>query len=106
MNLSRQHKPVVVYVAPKRRFLTVKVFDDLKHVLAVGDSNSVERVVSELHLEISGCPSSASGADAGGPLTRRVVLRDLRSEISCRDVRPLTVGQLRANAVLKCPIPG
>lgn len=32
--LSRQHKPVAVYVAPKRRFLTVEVFDDLKHVLA------------------------------------------------------------------------
>lgn len=50
--LSRQHKPVAVYVAPKTRFLTVKVFDDLKHVLAEGDSNGVERVVSELHLDI------------------------------------------------------
>jgi hypothetical protein len=51
VNLSRHHKPVVVYIASKRLFLTVKVFDDLKGVLAEGDSESVERVVNELHLE-------------------------------------------------------
>jgi len=51
VNLSRHHKPVVVYVARKRQFLTVKVFDDLKDVLAEGDSDSVERLVSELNLE-------------------------------------------------------
>ena len=51
VNLSRHHKPVVVHIASKRQFLTVKVFDDLKGVLAEGDSESVERVVNELHLE-------------------------------------------------------
>jgi hypothetical protein len=51
VNLSRAGKAVVVYVAPKKQFLTVKVFDDLRAVLALGESGSVERVVSELHLE-------------------------------------------------------
>lgn len=51
VNLSRRGKPVVVYVAPKQRFLTVKTFDDLRDVLAEGETESVERVVSELHLE-------------------------------------------------------
>lgn len=50
VSLSRDHKPVVVYVAPTRRFRTVKTFDDLKDLLAQGDSDSVERIVSELHL--------------------------------------------------------
>jgi hypothetical protein len=52
VNLSRDHKPVVVYVAPQRRFLTVKTFDDLKMVLAEGDSDSVDRLLSDLHLEV------------------------------------------------------
>ena len=50
VNLSRNGKPVVVYLAPKRQFLTVKAFDDLRGVLAQGESESVERVVSELRL--------------------------------------------------------
>jgi hypothetical protein len=52
VNLSRDHKPVVVYVAPTRQFRTVKTFDDLKDLLAQGDSDSVERIVSELHLNV------------------------------------------------------
>jgi hypothetical protein len=52
VNLSRNHKPVVVYVAPTKRFRTIKTFDDLKSLLAQGDSDSVERIVSELHLDI------------------------------------------------------
>jgi hypothetical protein len=59
VNLSRYQKPVVVYVAPKRQFLTVKVFDDLEHVLAEGDSDSVERVVRALHLNVH--PRRANG---------------------------------------------
>ena len=51
VNLSRDHKPVVVFVAPTRQFRTVKTFDDLKDLLALGDPDSVERIVSELHLE-------------------------------------------------------
>jgi hypothetical protein len=50
VNLSRDHKPVVVYVAPKRQSRTIKSFDNLKELLAEGDSDSVERIVNELHL--------------------------------------------------------
>ena len=50
VNLSRDHKPVVVYVAPTRQFRTIKTLDDLKGLLAQGDSDSVARIVSELHL--------------------------------------------------------
>jgi hypothetical protein len=53
VNLSRDHKPVVVYVAPTRQFRTVKTFDDLSDLLAQGDSDSVERIVSELHLNVA-----------------------------------------------------
>jgi len=52
VNLFRDHKPVVVYVAPTRQFRTIKTFDDLKDLLAQGDSDSVERIVSELHLNV------------------------------------------------------
>ena len=51
VNLSRDGKPVVVYIAPKKQFVTVKVYDDLKGVLAQGEAESVARVVSALHLE-------------------------------------------------------
>lgn len=52
VNLSRDHKPVVVYIAPSRQFRTIKTFDDLKALLAQGDSESVERIVSELNLNV------------------------------------------------------
>jgi hypothetical protein len=52
VNLSRDHKPVVVHVATTRRFRTIKSFDDLKDLLAEGDSDSVERIVNELHLSV------------------------------------------------------
>jgi len=51
VNLSRDHKPVVVYVAPTREFCTIKTFDDLKG-LAQGDSDRVERIVNELRLDV------------------------------------------------------
>jgi hypothetical protein len=51
VNLSRNHKPVVVYVAPTKRFHATRAFDDIRGILAQGDSDSVERIVSELHLE-------------------------------------------------------
>jgi hypothetical protein len=41
VNLSRRHKPVGVYVAPTKQFLTIKTLDDLKGLLALGDSDSV-----------------------------------------------------------------
>jgi hypothetical protein len=52
VNLSRDHKPVVVYVAPMRQFLTITTFGDLKSLLAQGDSESVERIVNELRLDV------------------------------------------------------
>lgn len=52
VNLSRHNKPVVVYVAPTKQFLTIKTFDDLKGLLALGDSASVERIVNELRLDL------------------------------------------------------
>lgn len=51
VNLSRVGRPVIVYVAPKKRFLTVKAFHDLAAVLAQGEPESVERAVSALHLD-------------------------------------------------------
>jgi hypothetical protein len=59
VNLSRDQKPVVVYVAPTRQFRTIKSFDDLKDLLAQGDSGSVERIVNELHL--NDVPQRAAG---------------------------------------------
>lgn len=59
VNLSRGQKPVVVYFAPTRRFRTIKSFDDLKDLLAKGDSDSVQRIVSDLRL--NGIPRRAAG---------------------------------------------
>lgn len=59
VNLSRDHKPVVVYVAPTRQFRTIKSFHDLKELLAQGDPDCVERIVSELHL--NDVPQRAAG---------------------------------------------
>jgi hypothetical protein len=61
VNLSRDHKPVVVYVAPTRQFRTIKSFADLKDLLAEGDSDSVERIVSELHLNLNTLQHRAAG---------------------------------------------
>lgn len=52
VNLSRDRKPVVVYVAPTKQFRTIKTPDDLRDLLAQGDSRSVERIVGELHLNV------------------------------------------------------
>jgi len=51
VNLSRDHKPVVVYISPTKQFRTIKTSDDLRDLLAQGDSDSVERIVNELHLD-------------------------------------------------------
>jgi hypothetical protein len=53
VNLSRDHKPVVVYIAPTKQFRSIKTFDDIMGLLAQGDSGSVERIVSELHLHVA-----------------------------------------------------
>jgi hypothetical protein len=41
-----------VYVVPTRQFRTIKSFDDVKALLA-GDSDSVKRIVSEVHLNVA-----------------------------------------------------
>lgn len=51
MNLSRDGEPIVVNLAPKRQFFTGKTFDGVRGALAQGETESVERVVGELHLE-------------------------------------------------------
>lgn len=53
VNLSRERKPVVVYVAPIRQFCNIRAFDDIKGLLAQGDSVYVERIVSELQLHVA-----------------------------------------------------
>jgi len=51
LNLSRDNKLVVVYVAPAKNFQTVRSAEDLKALLAKGDAASVDRLVHELHLD-------------------------------------------------------
>ena len=53
VNLSRDHKPVVVHVAPTKQFRTIKTFEDLRGLLAQDDSDSVARIVTELHLNVA-----------------------------------------------------
>jgi hypothetical protein len=52
VNLCRDHTPVVMYVATTKQFRTIKTPDDLRDLLAQGDSDSVERIVGELHLSL------------------------------------------------------
>jgi hypothetical protein len=52
VNLSREHNPVLVYVAPTKRFRTIKSVGDLKDLLAEGDSDSVARILNELHPSV------------------------------------------------------
>ncbi|MGQ0736826.1 MAG: hypothetical protein ACT4QD_24635 [Acidobacteriota bacterium] len=52
VNLPSDHKPVVVCVAPTKQFRTIRTPDDLIDLLAQGDSDSVQRIASELHLEV------------------------------------------------------
>jgi hypothetical protein len=52
LTLSRRKKPVVVYVAPSKTFHTVRAVEDLKNVLSTGDPTSVQRLVTDLHLDI------------------------------------------------------
>ncbi len=46
-------KPVVVYVAPTKQFRTIRTSVDRRDLLAQGDLDSVERIVNELHVEVS-----------------------------------------------------
>ena len=50
LSLYRDRKPVVVYVEPSEQSRTIKSSDDLRELLALGNSDSVERIVSELRL--------------------------------------------------------
>lgn len=51
LNLSRDNKIVVVYVAPVKSFQTVRTAEDLKDLLTKGDRSSVDKLVHELHLD-------------------------------------------------------
>lgn len=51
LNLSRDNKLVVVYVAPAKSFQTVRSAEDLKALLTKGDPSSVGKLVHELHLD-------------------------------------------------------
>ena len=72
VNLARDRKPVVVYVALTKQSLAVRPFDGLKDLLAEGNSDSVERIASELHLDV--VPQRAVGNSAIG--SRLPGLRD------------------------------
>ena len=52
VNLSRRHRPVVVYISPTRSFDTVRSLDDLRGILAKGNPKSVGRLVNELNLDV------------------------------------------------------
>lgn len=52
VNLVRQSKPVVVYLAPKKSFSTVREPSDLRNVLSRFD----ESVLSRLELELESAP--------------------------------------------------
>ncbi|MGH9387438.1 MAG: hypothetical protein ACRD2N_24500 [Vicinamibacterales bacterium] len=45
--------------APSKRFLTIRALEDLKYVLANGDPASVERLVSDLRIDVR--PQRAAG---------------------------------------------
>ena len=62
VNLSRRSRPVVVYVAPKKSFETVRSTKDLLEILAKGDPKSVERLADEFNLRV---PSSNEPVAAG-----------------------------------------
>lgn len=67
VSLSRRNKLVVVYVAPAKSFQTVRSFEDLKEVLAMGHPKSVDRVVHELDLDV---PSEQSSGRLPEPFER------------------------------------
>jgi hypothetical protein len=52
VNLTRRSKVVVVYVAPTKGFQTVRSFEDLRDVLGKGDPASVDRLVTDLQLDL------------------------------------------------------
>lgn len=58
VNLCRRSKTVVVYVAPVKSFQTIRSLSDLKDVLSKGDPPSVDRLVSDLHLQLPGHPAA------------------------------------------------
>jgi hypothetical protein len=51
LNLSRDNKLVIVYVAPTKSFQTVRSAEDFKDLLRMGDPSSVDKLVHELHLD-------------------------------------------------------
>jgi hypothetical protein len=56
VNLTRLNKVVVVYLAPSKSFQTVRSFEDLKDLLLKGNASSVDRLMSDLRLDIFSAP--------------------------------------------------
>ena len=54
VDLVRQSKPVVVYLAPSRQFFTVKQTKDLAKILGQLDPSALVRVSEDLQLQIHG----------------------------------------------------
>lgn len=51
INMIRQGKPVVVYLAPKRAFQNLRSADDVTHLLSQCDRASVQRFERELGID-------------------------------------------------------
>jgi hypothetical protein len=51
INMIRQNKPVVVYLAPKKVFQNLRSRDDISELLRKCDRASVERFERELGIE-------------------------------------------------------
>lgn len=60
INMVRQNKPVVVYLAPKKAFQNLRSTDDLNALLANCDKASLRRFERELGLEPAQYRSHAS----------------------------------------------
>lgn len=51
INMIRQEKPVVVYLAPQKTFLNLRTTDDVAELLSHCDQASVQRFERELEIE-------------------------------------------------------
>jgi hypothetical protein len=64
VNLSRSGTPVVVYIAPRKQFVTVKTFDDLKGV--VSSRKAIPRALGGLSVSCTSRSSSTASPDRKG----------------------------------------
>lgn len=64
VNLSREGKPVVVYIASRKQFFTVKALEDVKDVLAQGETESVSSASFTWSTCNTACRSERAGRRA------------------------------------------